>query len=587
MPAFDKTTRRSRVGFIVTLAIVLVFAGRLVDLQLVQAPALAAAASQRRTDQRTIYGNRGEITDRNGDVLAESVVRYNITAAPDVAQDYSAKNAAGKVVNVTVRDAMSHIAALTGVSVDTLLNDISSDPKANFTYLVKGVDVDVYRKVTALSIPYIYLERTTARTYPDGAVGGNIVGFVGTDGPQAGLEYADNKCLAGKNGSESYEIGADGVELPGAAQTISPAIDGGTLTTTLDSNLQYEVQEELAQQTKLLAAQSASAIVMKVSDASLMAVADYPSVDPNNVNGTSTAFLGSKSFTALYEPGSIMKSLMAAALLDAGKATPTTPVTVPDIRHFPWGGSVADAESHPPENLTLTGVLQNSSNVCITLLAQDLTTQQRYDYLLKFGLGAPSAVDFPGEPTAPLPPASTWDQQTNYNSMFGQGISATAIQMANAYQAIANHGVRLPVKLVEKCTSSDRTVTDVPSNKGTRVVSAAAADETVTMLRNVLTNGTLDGMIPIPGYTIAAKTGTAQVADKPGGGYGDDFITSVAGLVPAQNPQYVVLVTFDEPTKGKTSAAVAPAFRAITSDVLQAFRIPPSTPTTRPFPSTW
>jgi cell division protein FtsI (penicillin-binding protein 3) len=207
--------------------------------------------------------------------------------------------------------------------------------------------------------------------------------------------------------------------------------------------------------------------------------------------------------------------------------------------------------------------------------------------MLKFGLGSPSAVHFPGEPTAPLQPASAWDQQTAYNSMFGQGISATAIQMAGIFQTIANHGVRMPVSLVESCTASDGKVTEVPKKTGTRVVSAAAADQTVQMLESTLTNGTLSTMVPIPGYVISAKTGTAQVADAPGGGYGNDYITSVAGMIPAENPQYVVLVTFTKPTTNKTSAGVGPAFRAITQDVLHEFEVPPSSQKTAGLPVTW
>ncbi|AMM21483.1 hypothetical protein AX769_16750 [Frondihabitans sp. PAMC 28766] len=248
---------------------------------------------------------------------------------------------------------------------------------------------------------------------------------------------------------------------------------------------------------------------------------------------------------------------------------------------------IDDAETHPVEHLTLTGVLANSSNVGISLLGQALSEQTRYDYMEKFGLGSPSAVGFPGEPTAPLKPVSQWDKQTDYNSMFGQGVSATAIQMAGAYQAIANHGVKMPLTLVQKCTSSNGTVTETPSSTGTQVVSASAADQVVQMLQSTLTTGTLSSMTPISGYQLSAKSGTAQVADAPGGGYGDDYITSVAGMIPAVNPQYVVLVTMTKPTVNKTSAGVGPAFREIASDVIQHFSIPPTTNPRANLPTTW
>lgn len=578
---------RIAVAVVIVFAVTTVFVVRLVDLQVVQASTLVGAASHRRTVVHTIYGDRGEITTSDGTALASSVLRFNITAAPNVAKTFSQKNASGQLVTLTVDGAMAEIAALTGTTASALENSIRAKPTANFAYLVKGIDDDLSRKITALKIPWVYLERSSARTYPDGAVAGNLVGFVGTDGAQAGIEYADNQCLTGTNGSESWQTGEDGIQLPGGTQSVSPASSGGTITTTINADLQFQVQQEIAQQAIALGAQSATGIVMKVSTGDLLAVADYPSVDPNNVNGTNVGNLGSKAFTDLYEPGSTFKSITASSLLDAGVATPTSQATVTSTRQFSWGGSISDAEGHPTEKLTLTGVLQNSSNVGMTYFGEKLTATQREKYMQKFGFGAQSAVRFPGEPSAVLTPASRWDTRTSYDTMFGQGVSATAVQMASAYQTIANHGVRMPVTLVSRCTAADGTVTQVPSTTGEQVISASAADQTVAMLQNVVSSGTLDGMVPIPGYDIAAKTGTAQVADKVGGGYGNNFITSVGGMFPAANPQYVVFVTFTKPTVNKSSAAVAPAFRAITTDVIQKFEIPPATSAEPQFPATW
>jgi cell division protein FtsI (penicillin-binding protein 3) len=572
---------------IATFAVVTAFAFRLVDLQVFRAPSLDAQSAATRSLTTPLYANRGAITSSNGTVLAATVLKYDVTAAPVNAAKFTRKNKAGHTVTVTVSQAMQEIAAITGSTAAAMTTAITSHPKSEFAYLAKSVDVAESQAVASLHIPYVYLQRTTGRIYPDGAVAGNLLGFTGTSGPLAGLEYQQNACLASTNGSETFDRGADGVTIPGTTTVTKKPVNGGTVKTTIDATLQYEVQQDLGAQVKALGAQSATAIVMKASDASLLTVADYPTVDPNNINGSPAADLYSRAFTDLYEPGSTMKAMTAASLLDAGKATPYSQALVPDVRRFPWGGTIHDAETHPVEHLTLTGVLAQSSNVGITLLGQALTPQQRYDYMLKFGLGSPSAVHFPGEPTAPLQPASAWDQQTVYNSMFGQGISATAIQMAGIFQTIANHGVRMPVSLVESCTASDGKVTEVPKKTGTRVVSASAADQTVKMLESTITSGTLSTMAPIPGYVISAKTGTAQVADAPGGGYGNDYITSVAGMIPAANPQYVILVTFTKPTTNKTSAGVGPAFRAITQDVLHEFEVPPSTQPAAGLPVTW
>lgn len=565
--------------------IVAAFAFRLVDVQVVEATSLDAQSKSELSVTQPIYADRGEIRSSDGTVLAGTVLRYTVTAAPDVANTFTRK-VHGKTEKVTVADAMEEIASITHAKPATLMAAITANKKSQFAYLVKGVDVTAYQAVVALKIPYVYLQRETARTYPDGGVAGNLIGFTGDAGAQAGLELQQNSCLAGTNGSQTYERGADGVVLPDSTAVTKKAVQGGTVTTTINADLQYQVQQVLAEQTKALGATSATAVVMKASDASLLAVADYPSVDPNNVNGTASSDLYSGAFTDLFEPGSIVKTLTAASLIDAGKATPLTQESVPDVRTFPWGGKIGDAETHGVELYTLTGILANSSNVGISMLGTRLSQQQRYDYLTKFGLGSTSAVKFPGEPTAPLRPVSQWDQQTNYNEMFGQGISATSIQMASAYQAIANGGVRLPVKLVKSCTSSDGKSTTPATGSGTRAVSASTARQVLDMLEETIPKGTLSSMTPIPGYTIAAKTGTAQIADAPGGGYGTDYITSVAAIAPAANPQYVVLVTFNKPTTNRTSAGVGPAFRAIMTDVLQDYRVEPNDQSAN-LPITW
>ncbi|MCU1528326.1 MAG: hypothetical protein JWP75_2089 [Frondihabitans sp.] len=583
--------RRRRISFTAgaIFAVVGVFLFRLVDIQVVQAEALNNDAVGKRSISTTIYGDRGSIVDTNGRVLAGSVLRYDITAAPRFAKGYSARDPkTGKIVDYTVAQAVDQLAHATGVKAAVLMKALTADPKSDYALLAHAVDVDAYEAVEKLGISWIYTQRVTARTYPDGSVAGNLVGFVGGEGQaQAGLELAYDKCLAGTNGSQTYERGADGVKLPGSTVTTTKAVDGGVLETTIDENLQYQMQQDLDEQVKALGATSGTVVVMKASDASLLAVADSTSVDPNNVDGTPADERQSSAFTDSYEPGSTFKGMTAASLIDAGVASPSTQEVVPYSRSFPWGGTISDAEFHQTEHLTLAGILANSSNTGISLAGQNLTNQQRYEYMLKFGLGKKTEVNFPGESNGQLKPASEWDQQTGINSMFGQGVGATAIQTASIYQTLANGGVRMPVKLVKGCRHADGTMTDVPSSTGTRAVSAQAATDVVHMLENTIPEGTLQGMQPISGYNVAAKTGTAQIADAPGGGYGSDYIISVAGIAPAENPQYVVLVTFNKPTTLKTSFAAAPAFREIMSQVLETYRVKPSTTAPTNLPDTW
>ncbi|AMM20722.1 hypothetical protein AX769_11935 [Frondihabitans sp. PAMC 28766] len=581
-------SRRRRVSFVAAalLVVVAVFVVRLVDIQVVQADALNTDAVGKRSITTPVYGDRGKIVDTNGKVLADTVLRYDITAAPKFAQNgYSTTDASGKTVDYTIDQAVQQIAKATGGNAAAMLKALTANKDSLYANLQPGVDVNGYDAIEKLGISWLYPVRQTARTYPNGAVAGNLTGFLNSSGAQAGLEYEYNECLAGSDGSETYERGLDGVKLPGSTVTTKKAVDGGTLMTTIDEDLQYQMQQDLNEQVKALGATSGSVIVLKSSDGSILADADSDSVDPNDPGASKST--GAPTFQAQYEPGSVFKAMTAASLIDAGVASPASQAIVADRRTFSWGGVIGDAESHPVEHLTLAGILADSSNVGISYLGEKMSAQERYDYMLKFGLGKKSEVNFPQEVSGYLGNPKSWDKQTNYNSMFGQGVSATAIQVASIFQTLANGGVRMPVKLVKGCKLSNGTVIDTPSETGTRVVSQKAATDVVQMLENTIPEGTLKGMVPISGYNVSAKTGTAQIALPNGGGYGDDFVISVAGIAPSENPQYVVLVTFTKPTTLKTSFAAAPAFREIMSQVLETYRVKPSTVPATDLPDTW
>jgi len=233
-------SRRLRVTLAMALVIGLVgvFVVRLADIQLVQAAELNDQSKHKRQIVQTTYGDRGDIVDRDGTVLAGSVTRYNVTAAPAFAAETKVTQEDGTKVEMSVPEVMAEIARVTGADPAALEDAVTRDPEANFAYLVKGVDVDAYRAVKAMKISYVYFERQSARTYPNGSVAGNLTGFIGTDGPQAGLELTEESCLAGTDGSQTYERGADGVQLPGSTVTTEEAVAGGRLQLTIDSDLQ-------------------------------------------------------------------------------------------------------------------------------------------------------------------------------------------------------------------------------------------------------------------------------------------------------------------------------------------------------------
>lgn len=590
------TSRRLRLTALAMLAIVGVFVVKLVDLQVVRAEELTTAAEARRTIPVTTYGVRGSIVDANGTVLADSVERYDITAAPanvNWTTGITKMTIDGERVDVPTADAVAKIAELTGTVAADLMAALQADQKSQFVYLVKAVDLATFTAVWDLDIVWVYSDMRPSRVYPSGAIAGNLVGFLGTDDPLAGTERRWDECLASANGESSYERGADGVRLPGSLVVEQEPTDGGTVHLTIDSDLQWFAQQALATRGTEVGADWGTAMVVRVGTGEIVAAADWPSIDPNDLNSVGPNDAGARSFVAPFEPGSIMKPVAFAALLDQGLITPNTQLVVPGryTEGLPAGADITDVFAHGDLRWTATGILMNSSNIGTVMLSNQLSLQQRYDYFLKFGLGAPTEVDFLGESVPGnhglvfTPSETANDSITAATQMFGQGITATSAQMISIYQTLGNGGVRMPLTLVSGCELPDGTWTDVPTAEGTRVVSEYAADTTLQMMETVATQGGLRSVITVPGYRLAAKTGTGEVAEN--GVYGSERIVSLAGVFPADRPEYALVVTLAKPDIMKSSAAAAPAFNAIMEQVIKTYRVQPSGEDAPDLPLTW
>ncbi|MBW4043020.1 MAG: penicillin-binding protein 2 [Acidobacteria bacterium] len=572
---------RWRPAFVLLTVLLLagVFLVRLTDVQVVQAEALRTASKDRRSISTVLPGPRGDIVDAHGSVLATTVTRYEITAVPWIA----AKG--GHVAADAAR-----IATALGAGAGPIAAALTAHPKASYALLAKEVTFSALERVKALGLGWLYYEATSKRTYPAGAVAGNLVGFVGADQtPLAGIERSDNTCLAGSDGRSVAESALDGTPIPGTSATVRAAKPGGTVQLTIDRDLQYYAQQVLAQRASQTGAAWGSVVVEEVRTGKLLAVADWPTVDPNDVTKTANtdpAALGSRSFTAPYEPGSTMKSMTASMLIDSGVATPSTRVVAPYRLLTKDGANINDAEQHGNERLTLTGVLVQSSNTGMSQLGGRISDAKRLAYLKRFGFGSPTAVGFAAEAGGSFGAAPNWDPQTHYATMFGQGLTTSAVQMASAYQTLADGGVRLPVRLVDSCTKADGTVEKVTNGTPTRVVSASAAKTTVSMLENVATKGWLASEVRIPGYRIAVKTGTAQEVDS-AGTYSKNYLVSLAGLAPADDPKYVVYVALSQPTKLNSSLATAPIWQQVMARALQTGGVVPSGSTSPDLPASW
>ncbi|GAA1835801.1 peptidoglycan D,D-transpeptidase FtsI family protein [Agromyces salentinus] len=593
--------RRILAAGVLLVLLVGVFVVRLVDIQVVRAAALNEQADEvRSTEPIPVFGTRGDIVDRNGTVLADSVMRYDVALSPKNAkkgpvarEEPDPADPSKKIrVEVPLEQTAAELGEVVGLTGDQVLGIITAalaeNPDSDFEYVAKTIDVDTYEKVRALDIPWVVQYPHPSRSYPNGAVAGNLLGFVDFDGaPGAGLELGEDECLASENGEVTFIPSLeDWVEIPGTEVVHKQAKDGGTLKLTIDSDLQWEVQRIAEAQRLALGAEWATVTVMEAKTGKLLAVADVPTVDPNAPSETAEADRGSRTFTAPFEPGSTFKAVTAASVIDDGKANPLSQVMAGYSYDAPNGANFRDSFYHDDMPYTLTGALIDSSNTATAMFGEQMSDQVRFEYMQKFGFGAVSEVGFPAEESGDLNGGpEEWDNQTKYTTMFGQGLTTTAIQIASAYQTIANGGVRMPVQLVESCTDAEGEVTET-KQEGSRVISEKAADETSQMLEQVYTKGWLKDQWNIPGYRVAAKTGTAQVPDG-NGGYRKEYLVSVSGFAPADDPEFVVSVSYMNAVKMNSSAASAPVFQQVMSQVLKKYRTIPSGAPAPDLPATW
>lgn len=574
-----------RFGFFIlfTLGLVGLLGIRLVDFQVVQAAEIKEKSMERRSVTQTLTALRGEIQDSSGQILARTVFRYDVNVAPKNVAPVIRYSEDGTRTEIPVEQIAIELAKLLGLTVSEIAPKLVGD--SQYANLAKRVDAETYSAIRELKVPWIYFDRFADRLYPNGAVAGNLIGFVGADGePLAGLERQYNTCLAGVDGQETYERSAEGVRIPASSVMTQPIQNGGNLKLTIDSNLQFFAQQVLADSVNDLSADWASAVVMEAKTGKIIVAAEAPSVDPNDPSASKAQDRGSRIFQSAFEPGSVMKALTVAMVLDTGTANEKDKVKAPYSLKLDFpGGSVQDSFGHETYYLTLGGVLRYSSNTATVQFGRQIDKNVRYEYLRKFGFGKQTALRFEGESSGILHPADEWDKMTNYATMFGQGISVTGIQMASAYQAIANGGVKLDPVLVEGCALEDGTVTMQPKQTSTRVLSEAKAKNTLELMEKVVEFGGVGKNAAIPGYRVGGKTGTAQVQQ--GSGYGSRFAISFYGVAPIEDPQYIVGVTIYRPVGETNSMKTTPVFKAIMQQVLKHYRVPPSTTKSRDIPS--
>jgi cell division protein FtsI/penicillin-binding protein 2 len=536
-------------GFLLCFTIVL---ARAVWLQGVQGAQLASEATYQQTEVVTVPGLRGSLRDRFGNPLAVSEDAATIFATP-----YQVKNPARTA---------EELARILELDPAEVLESITED--SGFSYVAQRVDLPTAARVERLELPGIGQLPDSLRSYPQGELAAQTIGAVGSENQGLiGIEAGEEETLSGSDGER--RIVKDALGEPIRLETISEAEDGEDIRLTLDPAIQKATESALETVGTAYSPKGATAIAMDPRNSQVLAMANWPPVDPSDVSSADPEDLLNRATGFTYEPGSTFKAFTVAAALEDGTVTPTSTYTLePSIL-------VADRtieESHPRGTATMSvsEILAHSSNVGAVTIGLQMGSERYSRWIERFGFGSPTGVRFPGEEQGLVPELDEYSGSTMGNLPLGQGLSVTPMQMVAGYAAIANGGRLRTPQLIREV--GDEPV-EVP--RGRQVISATVAEQVRTMLEGVLAPGGTASEVSVPGYTLAGKTGTAEVAEN--GTYSETkYVASFIGFAPAQDPRLLVAVIVDQPQGDIYGGSVAaPAFGEIAAFALPYLGVPP------------
>ncbi|HEY9417842.1 MAG TPA: penicillin-binding protein 2, partial [Pseudonocardia sp.] len=574
--------------------VMLAFVVRLLQVQAVDAAAYAAKAEEHRYQEYTLTADRGEITDRAGIALAASVDAYDITADPKLFTPEDSKRTDAP------EQAAALLAPILGKQPAELAKKLRT-PKSRYALLARRQTPQVWNQIKDLKKVYaqksrpsqggnginllggILSERSTKRVYPNGELAAGILGYVNAAGRGAGgLESMLDKELAGKDGKIRYAQ-SGGREVPTAGSRGAPAVPGADIELTIDRDIQWAAQQAITEQVKKSRADRGYVIVQDTKTGEVLAMANAPGFDPNDLSQADSAAMGNAALQDAYEPGSTAKVMSMAAVLEEGVAAPGTHVTVPNRLHR-GDRLFKDDIDHATWYLTLNGVLAKSSNIGTILATGQLGDTQPeankvlHSYLRKFGIGSQSGLGYPGETSGILAAPQKWSTSQQYTIPFGQGLSINAMQAASVYSTIANGGVRIEPTLVRGTKGPDGSFTPAAAPQQTRVVSEKTAKTLAQMLESVVGDEEGTGTkAAIPGYRVAGKTGTANRVDPELGRY-KGYTASFAGFAPADKPRITVYCAIQNPTKGSYFGGqiCGPIYKQVMEFALKTLHVAPT-----------
>jgi cell division protein FtsI (penicillin-binding protein 3) len=539
--------------FLLLLAVIL---ARAAWLQAVEGGSLSGEAQSQQVQEIVIPGSRGTILDRRGRELAVSEDAATVFATPYQVKD--PQETAHKLANVL------------DVSEDGIMESLA-DRDSGFAYIAREVGLDDADRIEAMDLRGIGLLPDSRRVYPQGALAGQVIGTVGTDHQGlTGIEASEEDVVGGSDGEREVIQDALGQELE--RHTVTPATSGSTLRLSLDASVQAETEKVLANIGRTYQPDGATVIVMDPRSQEILAMANWPEIDPRDPAGADPDELGNMATGFSYEPGSTFKAFTVAGALQKKLVTPETRFDLPPTIR------VADRvieESHPRGyvNYSTAEILKYSSNVGAVKIGLELGATEFDKWIRAFGFGRPTGVQFPGEEQGIVIPPEEYSGSTMGNLPIGQGLSVTPIQMAAGYAAIADGGKLCAPRLILE--EGGEPISTPPCE---RVISAENAAEVRKMLEGVFEAGGTAANVHIPGYTLAGKTGTAQKVDPETGTYSEtEYVASFVGFAPAEDPRLLAAVVVDNP-KGDIygGSVAAPAFGEIAKFALPYLGIPPN-----------
>jgi cell division protein FtsI (penicillin-binding protein 3) len=538
--------------FLLALVLGLVRAGY---LGVFRSSALSAAAATEHIDNQTIPAVRGTITDRNGVVFALSQPVDTVIADP-------------LIIRANPQAMAARIAPLLKLSKSTVIDDLTK-PNTGYVKIKADVPETTAQRIQKMGYNGLSLTPGEEQVYPRGSSLGQVLGWAGSKRKNSGgLEYLLWKQLAGQTGHRRVVTAQTGQAI--SVQTTKPMVQGKTVQLTVSAPLQNEVEQVLSQVGEEYHPKGATAIVTDPQTNQVLAIANWPSFNPNDaITAANESDTEDQAVGFSYEPGSTFKAITVAGALQDGLVTPDTVFTVPpDLEAY--GKTVSDAESHGYVNYTVEQILKYSSNIGADLIGRDLGADRFAGWVNKFGFGKPTGVDLSGEQGGIVPPVDDYNGLSMLNLPFGQGQSVTPMQMVQAYDAIADGGVLRTPQVIESIGGEQQ-----KAARGKRIISGKVASELRDMLRGVLADGGTASGAAIPGYDLAGKTGTAEVAVD--GKYSaTDFVASFIGMVPASDPKLVVAVVVNDPKSDIYGGTVAaPAFQQIVGWAVPYFGINP------------